>query len=274
MLKYNWHTHTKRCGHARGTDEEYVKEAIAAGIEKLGFSDHACYPGVWGNGQRMNYKEYDGYVASIKELKERYKEQIDIYTGMEIECVEEHLDTLIRFRKEMDYMILGQHCFVLDNDESYYITSPGGLERYCDLLEKACEKGLADCIAHPDVCLYSYPQIDEAVTKTAERIGDLALRYDLPVEINCGSGVRRGKVPYDDGERYPYPVREFFRVFAEKGCDVIIGLDIHDPLLFRTDEYIDRALSVVEGLPLNIISEYEMIEAAKARKEKYGYAAI
>ena len=43
MLKTNWHTHTKRCGHAKGTDEEYVLEAIAAGVKSLGFSDHACY---------------------------------------------------------------------------------------------------------------------------------------------------------------------------------------------------------------------------------------
>ena len=70
MIKNNWHTHTYRCGHARGTDEEYVLSAIKAGIKKLGFSDHAPYPECHAKGMRMNYEEYDGYVASIKSLKD------------------------------------------------------------------------------------------------------------------------------------------------------------------------------------------------------------
>ena len=30
MIKRNYHTHTKRCGHAIGEDEEYVVNAIEA----------------------------------------------------------------------------------------------------------------------------------------------------------------------------------------------------------------------------------------------------
>ena len=40
MRKTNYHTHTKRCMHACGKDEEYVLAAIANGYEELGFSDH------------------------------------------------------------------------------------------------------------------------------------------------------------------------------------------------------------------------------------------
>ena len=43
MIKTNWHTHTSRCGHAVGTDEEYVQAAIQGGLTTLGFSDHAAY---------------------------------------------------------------------------------------------------------------------------------------------------------------------------------------------------------------------------------------
>ena len=32
-MKYNYHTHTSRCFHARGTDEEYVLAAIEAGFD-------------------------------------------------------------------------------------------------------------------------------------------------------------------------------------------------------------------------------------------------
>ena len=39
MLK-NYHSHTARCGHAWGTDEEFIQAAIEAGFGVLGFSEH------------------------------------------------------------------------------------------------------------------------------------------------------------------------------------------------------------------------------------------
>lgn len=45
MLRNNYHTHTKRCGHAEGEDEDYVLEALGSGITDLGFSDHIMLPG-------------------------------------------------------------------------------------------------------------------------------------------------------------------------------------------------------------------------------------
>ena len=38
-MKVNYHTHTSRCGHATGTDEQYVCAAIRQGFDELGFSD-------------------------------------------------------------------------------------------------------------------------------------------------------------------------------------------------------------------------------------------
>lgn len=36
----NYHTHTTRCMHAIGSEEEYILAAISAGYTELGFSDH------------------------------------------------------------------------------------------------------------------------------------------------------------------------------------------------------------------------------------------
>ena len=44
MMKANYHTHTARCGHAEGTDEEYVLAAIERGFDEMGFSDHVPWP--------------------------------------------------------------------------------------------------------------------------------------------------------------------------------------------------------------------------------------
>lgn len=43
MKQTNFHTHTSRCHHAFGNDEEFVRTAIQNGFEVLGFSDHACW---------------------------------------------------------------------------------------------------------------------------------------------------------------------------------------------------------------------------------------
>lgn len=40
MQTFNYHTHTKRCGHADGDDEQYVRAAMMTGFKELGFSEH------------------------------------------------------------------------------------------------------------------------------------------------------------------------------------------------------------------------------------------
>ena len=74
---------------------------------------------------------------------------------------------------------------------------------------------------------------------------------------------------YEDGTRYAYPTRLFFAEFAKKKCPIIIGLDVHDPSLFLTDKYLDRALSVIEGLDCNILYDYDLVSAAEERKKHF-----
>ena len=42
--KVNFHTHTYRCKHAVGNEEDYVIEAINQNLTTLGMSDHGPYP--------------------------------------------------------------------------------------------------------------------------------------------------------------------------------------------------------------------------------------
>lgn len=268
MIKYNWHTHTSRCGHACGSDEEYVKAAIKAGVKVLGFSDHAAYRTPF-PGERMNYDQVPDYIQSIAALKRKYQNYIELHLGMEVECYRSEWETLKQYRQNMEYLILGQHNLDIDENSSYDIRDREHLMAYCDRIDYACAHRLAEYICHPDVCLWSYPKIDGSVKEAAELISRTALKYDIPVELNCGSGVKDyGYHSYEDGERYAYPARAFFEVFAKNQNKVIIGMDIHDPMLFLTDKYLNRALKIVEGLDLNIIENYDILaSAAKHRQE-------
>ncbi|MBR3717558.1 MAG: histidinol phosphatase, partial [Bacteroidaceae bacterium] len=68
-MKANYHTHTSRCHHAEGTDEDYIKSAILGGFDILGFSDHAPWPYTTGfvSETRMLLSELPDYVNHILE---------------------------------------------------------------------------------------------------------------------------------------------------------------------------------------------------------------
>ena len=91
-ITYNYHTHTYRCRHANGAIEEYIKRAIACGITHMGFSDHVPY--MCANGvelcHRVPVAEVGEYFAEISALREKYKEQIDIKIGFEMEYYPRH----------------------------------------------------------------------------------------------------------------------------------------------------------------------------------------
>ena len=261
MLTANYHTHTKRCGHAVGEDEEYVVNAIRSGMKILGFSDHAPYPQKDPK-MRMSMEQLDDYIRSVHELKERYRDTITIYCGMEVEYYPEEWETLAMLRETMDYCILGQHSHTLLGKKNHFVQTPEELWTYVDDIEAACEHHLCDYIAHPDYCMWTWPHMDDTVHRAAELIAELSLKYDMPLELNCGSGVLRDVREYPDGFRYGYPTRIFFEEFARRQCRIVIGLDAHDPAYLLTNQYLKRALSVCYGLDINFDSSFNPAEAA------------
>ena len=80
-IKCNFHTHTTRCKHATGMEREYVENAIEAGFQVLGFSDHSPYlfEGNHVSRIRMFMEELEGYVRTVEELKQEYKNDIQIH---------------------------------------------------------------------------------------------------------------------------------------------------------------------------------------------------
>ena len=76
----NYHTHTKRCKHAVGEDEAYVRAAVERGLSILGFSDHApyIYPDGYVSYYKMEPYELSEYFESVSALREKYKSKIEI----------------------------------------------------------------------------------------------------------------------------------------------------------------------------------------------------
>lgn len=79
-MKTNYHTHTTRCMHATGSDEDYVLSAIKGSYQELGFSDHTPwkYHTDYVADMRMLPEELPGYVESLRSLRKKYRDQISI----------------------------------------------------------------------------------------------------------------------------------------------------------------------------------------------------
>ena len=145
-MKANYHTHTARCGHATGTDEDYVLAAIEQGFDELGFSDHVPWPyqdGYTHPSVRMRVDQMPGYLNSVRALAAQYKDKIHILTGFECEYFPDYMNWLADMRAEnhLDYLILGNH---FDHDDEYGMyfgntRTAAQLRRYVDSAVKGME---------------------------------------------------------------------------------------------------------------------------------------
>ena len=133
----NFHTHTYRCLHAYGSEEDYVLSAIKRGTQQLGFSDHAPFPDR-DFGLRMSYDELDDYLQTIERLSQVYDGTIRLYKGLEIEFYQEYIDyyRMLLDEKQLDYLALGAHTRfddkgALKNIFFDYMGAPQGRENYC-----------------------------------------------------------------------------------------------------------------------------------------------
>lgn len=243
----NLHTHTPRCRHARGSERDYIETALRAGMEVLGFSDHApiLFPGSYYSTMRMYPEETADYVGTLLRLREEYRGKIRILIGFELEYYPDlfrpTMDFLARF--PVDYLILGQH--YLDNEiGSPYVArgtdDSASLRRYVDQCCAGLDTGRYTYLAHPDVFLFTG---DEAVYDAEmERLCRKALETDTPLELNLlGAGTHRH-----------YPDDRFWAIAGRVGCTAVLGCDAHKPeaLLAARAELLCRTLAERHGLRL------------------------
>lgn len=148
-MKTNYHTHTTRCMHAVGDDEDYVRSAIKGGFQELGFSDHGPwkYHTDFVSDIRMLPEDLPEYIESIRALKEKYRNQISIKIGLEYEYFPEYIHWLKEIIKEyrLDYILFGNHHYHTDEKFPYFghhTTNRDMLDLYEESTIEGMESGL------------------------------------------------------------------------------------------------------------------------------------
>ena len=247
MQKFNYHSHTYRCGHADldMKDEEYIQEYIKMGFEKVAITDHCPENNEIDkrDNMRMKYIEKEEYLNSIKTLKEKYADKIQIESGFEVEYLPGEEENIRELKRETDKIILGQHFIYNDNKElSIFGThnfTDEELIRYAEYIEKAVKTSIPDIIVHPDIYMHKRENFGEIESKVANMICKVVEKYNVPLEINLAQVFN--KTYYEDKKinneplekqkeklsKVVYPRKEFWEIVTQYDIKVLYGVDVH-----------------------------------------------
>ncbi|MCQ2512802.1 MAG: histidinol-phosphatase [Lachnospiraceae bacterium] len=247
MIQTNLHNHTFRCHHATGTDEEYIIQAIQAGYKEIGFSDHcpfSPYEGCKQSSYRVYLEDSVDYFRSLNNLREKYKDQIQIHIGFEMEYYPEYFESMLKLVKDQgaEYLVLGQHFLSSDVDHGYYsgvaTNDVEKLEKYCDMAVAGLETGVFTYLAHPDLFHFTGDEktYEEIMRKMIQKI----IALDYPLEFN-----RLGFY-----EKRNYPKESFWRIAGEEKARCLIGLDAHQPEVYADTNTIAEIENYLKGFGL------------------------
>lgn len=257
-MRVNYHTHTHRCKHASGTVRDYVNSAIDKELGILGISDHAPFPDT-DYGYRMDYSELEDYIEEINIAKQDFSDKIKIYSGLEIEYFKKSVDYYERLltKDKLDYLILGEHQYILDDGTHKNITLAKSTEwyiEYAKAVSDGLDTGYFKILAHPDLCMKNQFPFDSNCEKAFDIILNSLVKNNIIVEYNA-NGIRSGLIDYPDSKRYPYPFDYLWSKIAETNIKVVVSADCHNPNQIW-DEAMDLSYANLEKLnikPVEVI---------------------
>lgn len=219
------HNHTPLCNHAEGSVDQYIQAAIGKKIKYFGFSDHA--PMDFDPGYRMRFDQMDMYETEVKNAKEKYKDEIEILLGYEVDYLQGHMDERV-LSADVDYLIGSVHFlnkWGFDNPEfvGRYETQDIDLiwQQYFDTVKQMAEFGRFDIVGHLDLIkVFKFMPKKDIRLIAADALKAIK-QADMVLEINM-SGLRK---PIAE----PYPSKELIQQAYELDIPITFASDAHKP---------------------------------------------
>lgn len=265
------HTHSVYCGHARGTMEANIKQAIELGLAGIGFTGHFPYP----EGYRepvadavIPADKFPDFLQEVFALREKYT-AIPVYFAVEIDYIEGFMNKTQEKLSELpvDYIMGSVHIIkdvMVDHSEEMLnknMDTLGGHEgiwdSYWNGLEALIQLDLCDIISHLDLpkkflqtfnASMQYERIDQILTLIKEK--------DLILEVNSG-GVDRAI------ENEPYPSRKILEMAFDKKIEITLGSDAHCP--GEVGRYFPQMIELIQAIGWRTLVYYEN------REKRYFY---
>lgn len=265
MELMDYHSHHYRCGHAKGSIEDYIKVAIEKGLLEIGIADHFPYGPTTDipnfeerpRAKRgMTVAEFPEYVQEIKDLRDRYEGVIKVKVSTEVAFVTagSHLDrqkeVLDPLMDDFDYLLCGLHFIRIDGaiislhvDSAPEALQTHGEDRihgaYLEKLSRMVETGYFDIVTHLDnhklLWLPDEPVYSNANWRKMMDVLDLIKSKGMAVEINTHA-ARKGCLSQ-------FPSDGIVKEMIRRDIPLVLSSDAHQPkeIGYGFLEFIERA---------------------------------
>ena len=213
-MKFDFHTHHNRCGHADGEIRDYIEAAIEKGLQMIGISDHSPYfanekdqpePGI-----AMAKSEFPNYVKEVLQLKQEYEGRIEVLLGVESDFYPKHASLYQQVYEQypFDYVIGSIHqvngVSIFNRNRWNSLSDQQKIETkqaYYEQIALSAQSGMFEILGHIDAMRGYYPEFsdipaDDAVHNTLKIIA----ACDVAIEINTSGKTKLcgGWYPADD----------------------------------------------------------------------------
>ena len=266
IVDYHMHLRSEReeIAHETRAVDPFVESARRAGVDEIGFTEHAYYftqlRTLWSvpyQTERCVY-DLDAYVDAVVDARER---GLPVKLGLEVDYVPGREDETrgLLAPYPWDYLLGSVHWIDgLAVDGEPRLVDEVGVEetwaRYFEMLGRAAGSGLFDSLSHPDlVKIFGHRAEGFDYSEIADAIADAG----VAVEVST-AGLRKPV-----GELYPHP--ELLAACRERGVPVTTGSDAHVPSIVGHE--FDRARELLRAAGYETVTVFER---RQGRQEPFG----
>lgn len=242
----NYHSHCSFCD-GRSIPEDFVKFAVSKSFRAYGVSSHGPLPfeTFW----NMSAFDMPEYLTEIDRLKDKYGDLLEIYTGMEIDYLDESYNASIPYFRDLplDYRIGSVHFLPISKElsEANMVCIDGPfsefqnavnthfegdvkkiVERYYESSMKMVTAGGIDIVGHLDK-IYMNGHKCKDFSFSASWYHQLVYEYltliaekGLIVEVNTKNLLKKQQT---------FPKADYLKVMKELNIPVMVNSDCHTP---------------------------------------------
>ena len=241
----DYHTHTPLCMHAEGSPEEYVQQALSAGLAEYGVADHAPVGYEFFDDWRMLYSQLPEYWNWVQRAQDAAKGQIPIKVGLECDWLPQCESWIEKLRAEYswDYLIGSVHYLAdqwdFDNPKWLGKWSSVNVEdvwqQYWDTYTDMISSGLFDIHGHPEL-IKKFGYVPKR---------DLRSYYDPAIEalVATNGAIELNTAGWYKPCAEQYPAVGFLERCAEAQVAIVVSSDAHAPSEVARD--FDKATSLL-----------------------------
>ncbi|RUP48976.1 Polymerase/histidinol phosphatase-like protein [Jimgerdemannia flammicorona] len=284
-MPFSHHSHSGQfCSHASGILEDIVLEAIRKGFKIYGLSEHMpryapteLYPEeIEANLSVADlYAKFESFLTEARRLQEKYRSQITLLVGTEIEYItpsyKSHIKAFLA-KHTIDYVVGSLHHvngIPIDFSKELYTQAlasishdgnaslPVLFERYFNEQYEMLVAVRPDVVAHFDLIRIFEPvkgmNVTKSVWQSMVRNADFVIGYGGLFELNSRAW-KKGLVD-------AYPQRDILKYIISRGGKLTLSDDSHGPA--DVGMYYDRLYNYLEIMEITTLYHLDYDECSK-----------